>query len=300
MRKKYNIILPVLLILAFTAIIIKMDYITSFFIKIINPMPEVQILEPNRYSKDNDYYYVQKSMNFIPYSKQDLMNIFYSFLDNGYDNLTFYCPNEYTTCTEDMTEIINNQTVITDIGNFVHPFNNFHDVYLSTSSTGEINLKIKKTYTEDERAKINDKVDSIMKNILNDKMDVKDKILKIHDYIIDNTKYDEYGRDDTNAYDLFFKGSSKCFGYADAMAIFLDKLGLRNIKIGSNAHVWNAVLIDNEWYHIDVTWDDPVVENGATITNNIRHKFYMVGTNTLLSYDTNEHNFDRKVYHEIK
>lgn len=298
--KKRNYILPFLLMVTFAVVLYNMDYITDFIIGLTTPEPKVVLPEPNQYSRNISYQYVQKDKTFIPYSKHDLMNIFYSFLDNGYDNITFYCPSEYTKCADDMTEIINDQTIITDIGNFVHPYNNFHDVYLSTSSSGEINLKIKRTYTDEQREKINDKVESIMKTILKGETNVKDKILKIHDYIVDNTEYDENGNDDENAYDLFFRGKSKCFGYADAMAIFLDKLGIQNFKTGSVAHVWNAAYIDGEWYHIDVTWDDPVVENGATITNNIRHKFYMVDTNTLLSYDTKEHDFDKKIYSELK
>ena len=58
--------------------------------------------------------------------------------------------------------------------------------------------------------------------------------------------------------------------------------------------------MDDKWSQIDLTWDDPIVEGNANITDTIRHKFYMVDTNTLLSYDTEEHNFDDTVFLELK
>lgn len=298
--KRKGIISSIFLSLLFVLVIYKIDDITDFIIKYINSTPEVVLPSTNEYARGESYGFVSNTDSFIPYGKQDLINIFYTFLDRGYENFTFYCPEEYVECVDDMTNIINDQSMITDIGNFVHPFNNFHDVYLSTSSSGEINLKISKTYDDASITKVNDEIDKIIAEVKASKYELKDQILEIHDYIIDHTYYDENASDATNAYNLFFEGKTKCFGYADAMALFLDKLGVKNIKIGSKTHVWNLVYIDDEWLHLDVTWDDPVVESGASITNNIRHKFYMIDTDTLHSYDTNEHDFNELVYVEAK
>jgi len=295
MKKLFYLILIALFIL----VLYKIDDITDYTVKLINPSPEVLIGEPNLYAKNIDYEYVQKSEYFIPYSKQDIMNIFYSFLDNGYEEFTFYCPSEYPTCIDDVTDTLNNQVTITDIGNYVHPYNNFHDIHLSTSTSGEVNLKITKTYSDSQIAEIDEKIEEIFKRVFTEDMTLEDKMLVVHDYIIDNTSYDVDGSDDLTAYNLFMEGKAKCSGYADAMAIILNKLDIKNYKIGSNEHVWNAVYINDEWSHIDVTWDDPIVENASTITNTIRHKFYMIDTETLLSYDTDEHNFNQNVYLEF-
>lgn len=295
-----KLLLPLFLLGIIVITLLKIDVITTYTSRLIGETPKVYIAKPNEYTLNNDYFFVQKTKDFIPYSKQDIINIFYSFLDNGYTTFTFYCPSEYIECINDITNLVNNQTTITDIGNFVHPYNNFSDVYLTTSTSGEINLKIKRTYTSDEIDAINRKVDEILDKITTHNMDISDKILKIHDYIIDNTSYDINGSDGLNAYNLLYEGKSKCAGYADTLAIFLSKLGVKNYKIGSEKHVWNTIFLDNKWQHIDVTWDDPVVQNGASITNTIRHKFYMIDTPTLLSYDTTEHNFDTKTYFELQ
>ena len=156
-------------------------------------------------------------------------------------------------------------------------------------------------YTEKMIEDINAKLDRIFDEQLKPEMALEDKILKIHDYIIDTTYYDqEDGENSGNAYGTLVEGKSKCAGYADAMAIALSKLGVKNYKVASEKHVWNAVYINGEWLQIDLTWDDPIVQDGAVVTDTIRHKFYMINTNTLLSYDTDEHTFNKNVYVEVR
>ena len=133
-------------------------------------------------------------------------------------------------------------------------------------------------------------------------MALEDQILAIHDYVINFASYDELdkSKNSGNAYGALIDGSAKCAGYADALSIILARLGVKNFKVASKEHVWNAVYVNEAWSQIDLTWDDPIVQNGATITDNIRHKFYMIDTPTLLSYDTLEHDFDDKVYIEVR
>ncbi len=299
-NKKGTIISFVVLILAL-GVYLNLDKFTNVISRLINATPNVTIPESNEYAYNYSYNYVKKSVDFIPYSKQDIMDIFYSVLDNGYDTFTFYCPSEYQECLNDVEVISNNQGVITNIGNFVHPYNNFTSLKVITASLGEVTIKVEKTYTKEKIDAINTKMDQIIKENTDPNASIEDKILKIHDYIIDNTIYDM--NDETansgDAYGALFDGKAKCAGYADAMAIALDKLGVQNYKVASDEHVWNAVYVNGKWKHLDLTWDDPVVTNGGTITDTIRHKFYMIDTPTLLSYDTKEHSFDKSVYVEV-
>lgn len=284
-------------------VIYKLDTITNIVANLIKPTPNVVIDDANDYVYGRNHNFVKKSKDFIPYSKQDLYDIFYSLLDNGYDTFSFYCPSEYTKCLDDVKEISSNQIVLTHIGNFIHPYNNFTSLEVMTNSLGEIDVIVTKMYDEEMINFINTKLDIIFKEILTDDMDVHDQILAIHDYIIDNTYYDESNNDNSgNAYGLFKNGAAKCAGYADAMAIVLDRLDVVNYKVASEAHVWNAVYLDNTWSHLDLTWDDPVINGtaGNKISDTLRHKFYMIDTNTLMSYDTEEHNFDDYVYYEMR
>lgn len=300
-NKKSTIITFVLVILAI-ALVMNLDKVTNITSRLINSTPNVTIPEPNEYSYNYSYNYVKKSIDFIPYSRQDILDIFYSVLDNGYDSFTFYCPNEYSECLNDVEEVSNNQGVITNIGNFVHPYNNFSSLKVATDSLGEVTITVNKTYGQDKINALNTKIDQILQEITTPDMTIEDKIMVIHDYIIDHTVYDMADENSNagDAYGVLYDGKAKCAGYADAMALFLNKLGIQNYKVASEEHVWNALYLNGKWYHLDLTWDDPVVSDGTNITDTIRHKFYLIDTYTLLSYDTQEHNFDKTVYVEVK
>ena len=98
-------------------------------------------------------------------------------------------------------------------------------------------------------------------------------------------------------------------GYTDLMAIFLTNMGYDNFKIATTnenikepaGHVWNAVKINNEWLHLDLTWDDPVSSDGKDY---LYHKYFLINTEGLIKADENitskEHDFNRAIYSELK
>ena len=81
------------------------------------------------------------------------------------------------------------------------------------------------------------------------------------------------------------------------MQLFLEKMDLKSFRVSSYLHIWNAVLIDNKWYHIDLTWDDPVISDG---TERLSHEYMLIDTKTLLEMEKTQHNFDKKAFPEIK
>ena len=145
-----------------------------------------------------------------------------------------------------------------------------------------------------------------------------EKIKSIHDYIINNTKYDVERNEKGESSSESFKATgllkdhlATCNGYADTMAIILSKLGYNNFKVATTpeeisysatGHVWNAVFIDNEWKHLDLTWDDPVSSNGLDY---LYHKYFLVSNEEMAEADKGdvvieEHNFNKLVYLEFK
>ena len=297
-RSDYYILL--FLFALFFAIITHIGEVTNITARTFNMTPKVIVPEKNSYALDKNYIYVQKITSFIPYDRQDIMNIFYTIFDNGYDEFTFYCPKEYTSCEDDIDSIGHNQDIITSIGNFVHPYNNFINLKVITDSFGEVTIKVKKMYSKDQIKFVEEKTDELLSQI-DSSLPIEQKILLIHDKIIERTEYDTQGMEEYgNAYKLYLENKSKCSGYADAMAIILTKLNIPNYKVASDKHVWNGVYLNGKWVHLDLTWDDPIVENKHLITNEITHRFYMIDTNTLLLNDNEEHDFDRNVYKEMQ
>ena len=89
-----------------------------------------------------------------------------------------------------------------------------------------------------------------------------DKELYINDYLCNNIVYTE--DDGSNlcytAYGALIDGKAVCSGYAKAAQLLLKKAGIENVLCygisKEENHVWNMVKLDDEWYHLDITWND--------------------------------------------
>lgn len=99
--------------------------------------------------------------------------------------------------------------------------------------------------------------------------------LAIHDYLVSNIEYGGVDEEAYSAYDALIKGRAVCSGYAESFKTLLDMLGIENRAVtgsgNGEAHGWNMVKLDGEWYHVDVTWDDPIDGDGT-----ISHKYFNV------------------------
>lgn len=264
--------------------------------------------EPNEYYRDYNYGFVQNTDNLYPSNRQDILNIIYSALNRGLNNVTFYCDDGYSECINDVNSIAGDDAILSTINNLVHPFNSYKNIYFSINSYGKVILDISKVYTDADILFVNSKLDEISNSIIKNSMSDYDKILAFHDYIVNNTSYDSSVSiesqliSETNsnkAYGLLVNHKAICSGYSDTMAIFLNRLGINNYKISSDLHIWNLIYINDEWKHLDVTWDDPVTSNGE---NALLHTFFLISTDELFlrenDYGMNNHEFKRDLYFE--
>ena len=133
-------------------------------------------------------------------------------------------------------------------------------------------------------------------------MTVRQKIKKIHDYIINHTSYDSERSDkkvtnykSDNAYGVLIEGKGLCGGYSDAMMLFLERFNIPSIKITTENHAWNYVKIDNEWLHLDLTWDDPVTSNGKDILDD---SYFLINDSQLKTIEKEDHNYNKEVYEQ--
>lgn len=271
----------------------------------IDTPKEIEAPQQNAYSKQESYQLVKLTDNFFPENKQDLYNIYYTVLNAGVTDFRFYCSENYTACIGDIDALANDQEMLSTINNYVHPFNSFKHIETTYDEYGQIDIKIDHTYTNGEKTAISDKVKALEEELWTSSMTLEDKIKASHDYIINHSKYDK-DRSDSNiikyksdtAYGTLFEGYSLCGGYTDTMALFLHDLNVNNFKISSASHVWNAVDVNNRWYHIDLTWDDPITTDGRDL---LEYKFYLITTDELkkIEIEKEQHIFPEANYQEV-
>lgn len=100
--------------------------------------------------------------------------------------------------------------------------------------------------------------------------------LYIHDYICQNTVYDESAPYNQSAYSALVLHKSVCAGYARCFQYLAKKAGiicfyvtgrtegLKGQVVNGNSeggsHSWNMVLLDGEYYNVDCLWDDTASE----------------------------------------
>ena len=82
-----------------------------------------------------------------------------------------------------------------------------------------------------------------------------EKALFLHDYLATHAQYDT----GSDAYTILTKGTGVCQAYTLAYRLLLNRVGIPSGTVSSENlhHIWNLVQIDGNWYHVDVTWDDP-------------------------------------------
>lgn len=96
-----------------------------------------------------------------------------------------------------------------------------------------------------------------------------DRELIIHDCIVRDVEYDLEAAENTSpddeaatVYGALVGGSAICSGYSRTAKLILNRVGISCAPVKGVSkevgHMWNLVSIDGAWYHLDVTWDDPV------------------------------------------
>ena len=291
----------VFIILSILIVYTKRNDIYKFYMHLFdNVSYSITPLEKNKYYRERDYKYVKITDNFVPSSKQDILNIYYTVVNSGMDKFTFYCDEKYVTCLNDIESIANDQTTISTINNFVHPFNSFSTIETEIDSRGVINLKVNKVYSDEMMILINYKLDELYKNLYKDSNTKEENIKAFHDYIINHTQYDKERADSKivkyksdNAYGVLIEGIGLCGGYTDTMALLLDRMDIKNYKVSTNNHTWNRVYVNDKWLHLDLTWDDPISEDGKNVLD---HNYFLITTSELKDIEKNEHNYDTNIY----
>lgn len=157
--------------------------------------------------------------------------------------------------------------------------------YISNGSTLSVtvNYRFTKKDFDAKAAKAKSAVNkarTVVAGLISKDMPAFDKEKLLHDYIINNASFDiknynsgNLPEDDFTAYGCLVNGVAVCEGYSRAMKLLSDLSGIESMVITGDTyngeiwegHAWNLVKLDGDWYHLDVTFDDPVMGSGENI-----------------------------------
>lgn len=133
----------------------------------------------------------------------------------------------------------------------------------------------------DSGAAFKKEVNNILSKVTDDMTDAE-KALAVHDYMARFYEYD-YNFENYNIEDIFTEKTGVCQAYADAYTYIMQKkLGIDCYTLSSHNlnHAWNVIKIDGEWYHVDITWDDPSL-NGRDYFGAAMHAYFLISSDTI-------------------
>lgn len=277
---------------------------------VINSQPTQNddVIVVNISSSNNHFYYTQLD---------DVSKIIYSSIEKNIDSLkkTNYSLDFSTTFNDLLNTSTGSYKLNTafqsalDAYFYDHPEVFYLDKGSFCLSTKCISMGTLKTYMVEIKPKDNSflhknfnseqeanlaikQVENVKNNILDtiEDYNIYDKIKYVHNLLVNSIEYDSNFTND-NIYDIYGAFTAKkavCEGYSKAFKYIMDNLGIECILVcGSTvtisdetiSHMWNYVKLNSEWYGVDVTWDDPII-NGGSVKNNLRYDYFLKGRNT--------------------
>ena len=134
------------------------------------------------------------------------------------------------------------------------------------------------------------------------------KIKAVHDWMIKNVKYDypkylkgRLPRVAHTAQGSLIKKLCVCDGYALGFKKIMKSLKIpcRVVygKGNGGGHAWNMVKLGGKWYHIDVTWDDPILTGGNYGNTTCYYDYFLKSTSYMKKHG---HSFKTSRYPKCK
>lgn len=155
-------------------------------------------------------------------------------------------------------------------------------------------------HTRYDEKKYEQKMAELIAQVCVDGMEPWQLALNCHEYIISRCKY-SYLDTTNNGYHALLGGQSACYGYARLYLEVMQRIGIPCKIVDAKdafdglGHAWNVVQLYGNWYHVDLTWDDPLFTSHG-ITD---HEHFLKSDNQFHT-EANGHNFDWDVDVECK
>ena len=168
-------------------------------------------------------------------------------------------------------------------------------------------IEIELSYSVKNKNDLNDKIseiNSVLNPIITEakKMDKFNAELYIHDKICEICKYYKYTdinevpEESHGIYGCLVLKQAVCDGLSKTLMIALDKIEIENILITgylqNQAHAWNLVNLDDNWYHVDIT-SNKSVKNEENNKEEIVHSYFNITTDQIKK--TNEIDLENEI-----
>ena len=121
-----------------------------------------------------------------------------------------------------------------------------------------------------ENDRLEGAADSLLGGLSNELSEF-DRAVLIHDRLVESIVYDLDAPRKSELAGALLDGRATCEGYAKAYQYLLQKAGLQALLVygeAGEAHAWNIVRLDGDYYLCDVTWDDvPLADGGEFLSH---------------------------------
>lgn len=158
--------------------------------------------------------------------------------------------------------------------------------YKGTANNVVISINFDYHTTAEQEAFIQSEVRRIVQEEINPSMSDFEKVKAINDYIVLNSTYSYNSSTTPHAvYAILNEGKGVCQAYALLAYRLLQEAGMEVRYVtgwAGEAHAWNIVKVDGQWYHLDTTWNDPVFSASAgDMSDYVSYKYFLISDNAI-------------------
>lgn len=133
--------------------------------------------------------------------------------------------------------------------------------YTRNDKLVSIEFAPKYTMSYKKRKKMQEQIDAEVERILSGISPTDsdyNKAKYVFEHLIEEVDYDRNAKNNQNIISTFLDKKTVCQGYASATLYLLNQLNIKGVIVtgsaNGEAHAWNMVMLDGEYYFMDTTW----------------------------------------------
>ena len=178
----------------------------------------------------------------------------------------------------------------------IFQFYKYSYLYNNQGKVSKIGLEYRADITPERVSQTLEAADRIVAECVLPGMDDLQKLMVLHDYLALHVEYegDEYNPETTSPtsytpYGALVLQVAVCQGYAMAYQLLLRRCGIESSYASSDAmnHGWCIVKLYGQWYHVDVTWDDPTPDR----LGRVGHSYFLISDEAISDADHRHHDW---------